>query len=179
MRYCCNHCLQSLSSFQHSKKTTHWCLFKLNFQVNSLWIKEEKTFGFHSIYIELVKEPFSGYNTADCVVRIQSPQPLKNAVHRTSLSLTPFLPLQKGLLLSRPHKAELRINDSTFESAWQMLVITIRSPLLARIKSDGAVFSRFPQLLLRVGFATTSREFLKRAWPLWAGGRQEWTDESP
>ena len=102
-------------------------------------------------------------NTPGCVVRIQSPQPLKNAVHRTSLRLTPFLPLQKGLLLSRPHKAELRINDSTFESAWQMLVITIRSPLLARIKSDGAVFSRFPQLLLRVGFATTSREFLKRA----------------
>ena len=29
--------------------------------------KGEKTFGFHYIYTELVKEPFSRYNTADCV----------------------------------------------------------------------------------------------------------------
>lgn len=28
----------------------------------------EKTFGFHYIYTELVKEPFSRYNTADCIV---------------------------------------------------------------------------------------------------------------
>lgn len=30
--------------------------------------KGGKTFGFHSIYTELGKEPFSRYNTADCVV---------------------------------------------------------------------------------------------------------------
>lgn len=34
-----------------------------------------------------------------------------------------------------------------FESAWQMLVTTIRSPLPARIKSDGSGFLQVPPAL--------------------------------
>ena len=103
-------------------------------------------------------------NTAGCVVRIQSPQPLKNAVHRTSVSLFPFLPLRKGLLIPRSHKAELRINEIVpLRALGKCWLLRYGAHFLPESSQMEAVFSRFPQLLLPVGFAITSREFLKRA----------------
>lgn len=70
------------------------------------------------------------------------------ADHSSSLNLIPFTRLQKGILVSTPRNAELRIKwASTSEEALQKFIKMLR-PFLARVKSDEGGFLQFSQLLL-------------------------------